>query len=71
MHGDVFRPPTHPDLFASVIGTGVQVFWTLTMVIVLAALGILSPVHRGSLLTAAVILFFFMAFLAGFSSARL
>ena len=71
IHGDVFRPPTHPDLFASVIGTGVQVFWTLTMVIVLAALGILSPVHRGSLLTAAVILFFFMAFLAGFSSARL
>ena len=67
----MFRPPTHPDLFASVIGTGVQVFSTLTMVIELAALGILSPVHRGSLLTAAVILFFFMAFLAGFSSARL
>ena len=67
----MFRPPTHPDLFASVIGTGAQVFWTLTMVIVLAALGILSLVHRGSLLTAAVILFFFMAFLAGFSSARL
>ena len=67
----MFRPPTHPDLFASVIGTGVQVFWTLTMVIVLAALGILSPVHRGSLLTAAVIRFFLTPFPAGFSSARL
>lgn len=26
VHGDVFRPPRHPRLFAAVIGTGVQIF---------------------------------------------
>ena len=37
IHGDVFRPPRDSDLFATVVGTGVQVFWTLITVIVLAA----------------------------------
>jgi singapore isolate B (sub-type 7) whole genome shotgun sequence assembly, scaffold_9 len=71
IHGDVFRPPRDSDLFATVVGTGVQVFWTLITVIVLAAAGILSPAYRGSILTSAVILFVLMGFLAGFSSARL
>ena len=26
VHGDVFRPPRYPRLFASIIGTGVQLF---------------------------------------------
>ena len=71
IHGDVFRPPRDSDLFATVVGTGVQVFWTLITVIVLAAAGSLSPAYRGSILTSAVILFVLMGFLAGFSSARL
>lgn len=27
IHGDVFRPPRHPRLFASVIGSGIQIFF--------------------------------------------
>ena len=46
IHGDVFRPPRDSDLFATVVGTGVQVFWTLITVIVLAAAGILSPAYH-------------------------
>lgn len=26
VHGDVFRPPKYPRLFAAVVGTGVQIF---------------------------------------------
>lgn len=26
VHGDVFRPPPHPRLFAAVIGSGIQIF---------------------------------------------
>lgn len=26
VHGDVFRPPRYPRLFAAVVGTGVQIF---------------------------------------------
>lgn len=27
IHGDVFRPPRHPRLFAAVIGSGIQIFF--------------------------------------------
>lgn len=26
VHGDVFRPPRHPRLFAAVLGSGIQIF---------------------------------------------
>lgn len=26
VHGDVFRPPRYPKLFAAVIGSGIQIF---------------------------------------------
>ncbi|CBK25367.2 uncharacterized protein [Blastocystis hominis] len=70
IHGDVFRPPEGSDVFASLVGVGVVLF-TMLMVIVLAAAGVLSPKYRGSIMTAAVILFVFMGFVAGYSSSRL
>lgn len=27
VHGDVFRPPRHPRLFAAIIGSGIQIFF--------------------------------------------
>ena len=33
VHGDVFRPPPHPRLFAALIGSGVQLFWMALMTI--------------------------------------
>ena len=27
VHGDVFRPPKHPRLFAAVVGSGMQIFF--------------------------------------------
>ena len=26
VHGDVFRPPKYPKLFAAIIGSGIQIF---------------------------------------------
>ncbi|XP_022254354.1 transmembrane 9 superfamily member 4-like isoform X3 [Limulus polyphemus] len=71
VHGDVFRPPPYPKLFAAIIGTGIQLFFMTFITIFFAMLGMLSPASRGALMTAAIFLFVFMGILAGFFSGRL
>merc|ERR1719187_1331099 len=70
VHGDVFRKPVNPSLFAAMVGTGVQVFAMSLLTLVFAALGFLSPANRGALMTTLLLLFVFMAILAGYYSAR-
>lgn len=43
----------------------------MVAVIILAAVGVLTPAHRGSIGTAAVIIVVLLGFIAGMSSARL
>ncbi|KAJ8306195.1 hypothetical protein KUTeg_016740 [Tegillarca granosa] len=71
VHGDVFRPPKHTKLLASLIGAGLQIFSMALIIIFFAMLGMLSPASRGALMTAAIFLYVFMGVLAGFFSARL
>lgn len=71
VHGDVFRAPRHPRLFAAVMGTGIQIFLMAFITIFVAMLGMLSPSSRGALMTAAIMLFVFMGLIAGYFSARL
>jgi transmembrane 9 superfamily protein 2/4 len=71
VHGDVFRPPRHPRLFAAIIGSGIQVFFMALITIFIAMLGMLSPSSRGALMTAAIMLYVFMGLIAGYFSARL
>lgn len=71
VHGDVFRPPKHTKLLASLVGSGLQIFCMALITIVFAMLGMLSPASRGALLTASTFLFVFMGVFAGFFSARL
>jgi len=71
VHGDVFRPPRHPRLFAAVIGSGIQIFFMALITIFFAMLGMLSPASRGALMTAAIFLYVFMGLIAGYISARL
>lgn len=33
VHGDVFRPPKYPRLFAAVIGSGIQIFFMALIII--------------------------------------
>jgi len=70
VHGDVFRTPPYSSLFASIIGTGVQVFAMCMLTLIFAALGFLSPANRGSLMTTLLLLYVFMGILAGYFSAR-
>eukprot|EP00485_Elphidium_margaritaceum_P001540 CAMPEP_0202686920 /NCGR_PEP_ID=MMETSP1385-20130828/2674_1 /ASSEMBLY_ACC=CAM_ASM_000861 /TAXON_ID=933848 /ORGANISM="Elphidium margaritaceum" /LENGTH=632 /DNA_ID=CAMNT_0049341601 /DNA_START=80 /DNA_END=1978 /DNA_ORIENTATION=- len=70
VHGDVFRTPENPSLFACLVGTGVQVFVMCLLTLVFAALGFLSPANRGSLMTTLLLMYVFMGIFAGYFSAR-
>lgn len=71
VHGDIFRPPRYPMLLAATVGAGVQVFLACVVVIVLATLGMVSPASRGSLLTAALVLYMLLGLFAGYYGGRL
>ncbi|CAF1017616.1 unnamed protein product [Adineta ricciae] len=71
VHGDVFRPPMAKDFLSALIGSGIQLLLMLFIVIVFAALGMLSPSSRGALITAACFLYVFMGLIAGYFSGRI
>lgn len=71
VHGDVFRPPNNNRFFASIIGSGVQIFCMLAITIFFAMLGMLSPASRGALLTASIFLYEFMGLVGGYFAGRL
>jgi len=70
LHGDVFRPPPRFMIFSVLIGAGAQILATATFVILLSALGFLSPAISGSRTTALVTIYVLMGIVAGFVSAR-
>lgn len=70
VHGDVFRPPKYPRLFAAVVGSGLQIFCMALITIFFAMLGMLSPSSRGALMTSAIMLYVFMGLIAGYFAAR-
>ncbi|KAM9296574.1 transmembrane 9 superfamily member 4 [Gastrophryne carolinensis] len=63
VHGDVFRPPQYPMILSSLLGSGIQLFCMVLIVIFVAMLGMLSPSSRGALMTTACFLFMFMGIL--------
>merc|ERR1719418_229839 len=71
VHGDVFRTPNNNRLFASIIGSGVQIFCMMAITIFFAMLGMLSPASRGALLTASIISYEFMGLVGGYYAGRL
>ncbi|KAL4235797.1 Transmembrane 9 superfamily member 4 [Mactra antiquata] len=71
VHGDVFRPPKHNKLLASLLGAGIQIFCMALITVAFAMLGMLSPASRGALMTAGLFLFVFMGLFAGYFAARI
>ncbi|KAK9333169.1 hypothetical protein V1520DRAFT_271225 [Lipomyces starkeyi] len=71
VHGDVFRPPVHKGVLASLIGTGVQMFVMAFSILFIAALGLLSPSYRGGFLSIALFLFAFAGVFSGYFSSQL
>ena len=66
--GDVFRAPAGAHSLAMHIGSGVQILASGTVTLVFATFGFLSPASRGSLLTAALILYLLMSVVAGYAA---
>ena len=66
--GDVFRAPAGALTLAMHVGSGVQILASGTVTLVFATFGFLSPASRGSLLTAALILYLLMSVAAGFAA---
>lgn len=56
VHGDVFRPATHPVLFSSLIGSGYHIAFVACLTITIAILGELYT-ERGSLLSTAIFVY--------------
>mmetsp|Transcript_3079 Transcript_3079/g.3890 ORF Transcript_3079/g.3890 Transcript_3079/m.3890 type:complete len:678 (+) Transcript_3079:221-2254(+) len=70
VHGDVFRAPAYPMLFAVTVGTGTQVLSMAFFTLVFASIGFLSPANRGSLMIALLLLFVLMGVFAGYHASR-
>src|SRR5690606_467158 len=71
VHGDVFREPSNPGLFAAYIGTGCQLLGMFVITLLFALQGLLSPSNRGALLTAILLIYVFLGSFAGYVTARL
>jgi transmembrane 9 superfamily protein 2/4 len=70
VHGDVFRKPEYAKLLVASFGCGVQLLLMGCVTLMFAALGFLSPAHRGGLLQSTLLLFTFMGVPGGYASAR-
>lgn len=70
VHGDVLRPPPHPELFCAVVGTGLQLLAATACTIAFALLGTLSPSSRGALMTCCIVSWLLMGLVGGYYSSR-
>lgn len=70
VHGDVFRAPVRGTFLAVAVGSGSQLVLMISVTLVFAVLGFLSPSSRGSLPTALVVTYILFGSVAGYQSAR-
>ncbi|EJS44217.1 YDR107C [Saccharomyces arboricola H-6] len=67
-HGEVFRTPSRPMLLSVLVGSGIQLFLMTICSIFFAAVGLVSPVSRGSLPTVAFVLYALFGFVGSYTS---
>ena len=69
---DVFRAPAHPYIFSSIVGIGAQLLMISLFLLILALVGVAYAGNHGSMYLAAIILYSFTAYVAGYvASAKL
>lgn len=71
LHGDVFRIPAYSGLLAPLIGSGMQLLFMATGLLVLSCLGVLNPSFRGGFVSVGMGLFVFAGLFSGYFSGRL
>jgi MFS family permease len=70
LHGDVFRPPPHRMWLCAALGAGTQLLFVACTILIVGAVGNIYS-QRGTLVSAAVVLYMLSAAIAGFVSARM
>eukprot|EP00992_Anisonema_acinus_P014709 TRINITY_DN9419_c0_g1_i1.p1 TRINITY_DN9419_c0_g1~~TRINITY_DN9419_c0_g1_i1.p1 ORF type:complete len:578 (+),score=119.17 TRINITY_DN9419_c0_g1_i1:41-1774(+) len=69
LHADVFRFPKFRTLFASIIGTGVQLLLIFLVMLTLAVIGVFYQYGRGTMYAAIIVVYSLTAVIAGYTSA--
>ena len=70
LHGDVFRPPPCGGLLAPLVGSGMQLLFMTSGLLLLSCFGVLNPSFRGGFVSVGVGLFIFAGVFSGYFSAR-
>ncbi|MCJ1362335.1 hypothetical protein MMC16_001438 [Acarospora aff. strigata] len=70
LHGDVFRNPSFGGLLAPLIGSGMQLVFMTTGLLLLSCIGVLNPSFRGGFVSVGVGLFIFAGIFSGYFSGR-
>jgi transmembrane 9 superfamily protein 1 len=70
LHGDVFRPPQHRMWLCAAVGAGTQLLFVAISVVLIGAIGNIYS-QRGTVVSAAVVLYMLSAAIAGYVSARM
>lgn len=70
LHGDVFRTPPYGGLLAPLVGSGMQLLFMASGLLVLSCLGVLNPSFRGGFVSVGVGLFVFAGVFSGYFSGR-
>jgi transmembrane 9 superfamily protein 2/4 len=71
LHGDVFRVPEYSGLLAPLVGSGMQLFFMFSGLLILSCLGVLNPSFRGGFVSVGMGLFVFAGLFSGYFSGRL
>mmetsp|Transcript_3544 Transcript_3544/g.8825 ORF Transcript_3544/g.8825 Transcript_3544/m.8825 type:complete len:694 (-) Transcript_3544:103-2184(-) len=71
LKGDVFRAPVNPKLLSTVVGSGLQIFLSSSLTLILGALGFLSPAVRGAMLSTLLGMYMLLSMVAGFAAVYL
>ncbi len=70
LHGDVFRAPPHATLLAPIVGSGTQLIFMATGLLLLSTFGVLNPSFRGGFVSVGMGLFVFAGLFSGYFSSR-
>jgi len=70
VHGDVFRFPPHKNIFSALIGLGTQSLAIFFGLLSLALLGVFYPNNKGTVYTAAIVLYAITCVLGGYTASK-
>eukprot|EP01060_Flectonema_neradi_P015823 TRINITY_DN2246_c1_g2_i1.p1 TRINITY_DN2246_c1_g2~~TRINITY_DN2246_c1_g2_i1.p1 ORF type:complete len:572 (+),score=88.54 TRINITY_DN2246_c1_g2_i1:41-1756(+) len=68
IHADVFRFPSHPSLFCSILGCGVQLLLIFVFMLTLSVVGVFYAHGRGTMYASIIVIYSLTAIASGYTS---